>query len=434
MKIKNILKADLRMTICNKLWMWAGIIFFVLAMASFGTFESYLRWAYLFAPLAILPLASLSISTERDSGFINNIFTTPVTDRVYIISKFLLWVCVGIIYIVCTLPLTLVHLYFVDNTLLWMMVSHIFASVLIICFLSALGLFISLLCARETKIALSLGFILAAVFYIMFISFPGEIQGGDTIRSVLFHFSPLVLAGDFLESWWFSRTTVEYPLLPLYPVLSVLSLVLFSIFILFSSYFLFKKLQNVENFDFRNNIFLIFLISILIIVPPLLGNNEYAMGEERISKSYSSSGGSLGLEVKVSSQFYYDKPMEMKVGLDPGSGNKKLHNVLVTLSSEELGFVPSVIAYPEISMDSSNFNFSTVIDPLLIDGAVYSYYRYRIDLTSDEGSGHISGTIEIENLSARRAVRIAFLISAALFACISVITRRKTKMIYKKGH
>lgn len=92
----RLAKTDLKMVVSNKWWALIGcFLFLFLILISHADFENYLKWVYLFLPVCLLPIVSSSISGERENKFLNIVFTTPISKKEYIISKFLLWMTVG---------------------------------------------------------------------------------------------------------------------------------------------------------------------------------------------------------------------------------------------------------------------------------------------------------------------------------------------------
>jgi hypothetical protein len=222
---------------------------------------------------------------------------------------------------------------------------------------------------------------------------------------------------------------LQYHMIPLHPLLSVVSLIVFSAFLVFSSYLVFKKLQDVESFDFKQK-FAIVLIAMLLIVPPLLGNSSYTVGEKEL---LGVSSLNISFESIPRTLIYNEEPMNVEWIIRPMPHElTELHNVSITLKSEDLRFIPDKLEFPAIELKNMEgkkcFDFQTKIDPIHIKGAVSGSYRYEVDIVSDELNGYINTCRSIENKHATEAVNLTSLITAVLFLGLSICMRKRLKL------
>lgn len=454
----RLAKTDLKMVVSNKWWALIGcFLFLFLILISHADFENYLKWVYLFLPVCLLPIVSSSISGERENKFLNIVFTTPISKKEYIISKFLLWMTVGLIYILFTLPVSFIHYIFIGESFLLPLFHYIVASILLMCFVSSLGIFISIICTQEMKISLIIGFLVTVMFFAMYQQFPQMIgYSAPLFILYLLHLSPLVPLGDFLDIWWFSPGPgLEYKMFTLHPLLSMLSLVLFSVFLLFSSYLIFKKLQNTERFDFKGKPVVLLLVAILLIVPMFLGNTGYEKGEERhlyirsdnigfsfsqLSLTYEgeliNTKGIVSLGTRSEDNSKSVSSVSTGTKGSPYDQLTELGNVSITLNSDDLRFIPNKLEFPVVELKATDnkkcFDFPIEIEPTPAKGAIHASYSYGMTLVSDELKGSVVNfRVTIANKYARAFIILASFISTLLFSCLSIYIRKKLKFHWK---
>lgn len=426
----DLLKADLRMTVYNRWWVLIGVflLFFLLSVSHQGGFEGYLTWTYLFAPLAFLPFSSLSVAKERESEFLNAVFTTPVSKGEYTLEKFLLWFIMGCIYLIVTLPVTLAHYHFVDEIYTITMLKFILTSVLLMAFLSGLGVTISVICIKESKIALIISIATALIFYVAYIGFPSEAYffALNHVPLYIMHFSPLVLAGDYLDLWWFSQPLIKTHVIHAMPSLSAISLLLLSLFLPLVAYVIFRYSQNVEGYEMKK-IFPILIIA-LVFIFPLTGVLGYERGESL--RTGTDGGGSYDMDFGWKNRLLYSEEINARGAFYFKSYVEELHNVTIRFTSEDssVKFDPFVMEFSSLPVYGETYEFDITIDPLVINGAVTSQHPYSVTFVSDEGSWWLRSFLTIENDFANTAVNSTSLLSFALFAVLPLLFRKKMKL------
>jgi ABC-type transport system involved in multi-copper enzyme maturation permease subunit len=279
----DLLKADLRATIRNPRWLWISLLLLIALAVISLTWpfeESYLQWAYFYIPPFLTIFTSTSVARDRKSGFISQVFTSPITKEKYFLQKFLFGVSLGLIYLLFTLPISLLHLYYSGLGFLPLLLKYLFSTIILTTFSSALGLFISIISNKDDVMAISLAFVFCVFSLLLFNMFTGHImesfeRGFSPQWQLLYicHFSPYVCILDFLNTHYAFRAVNS--------VISLLVPILFTAIFLGFSYIFFKKLQNAEGNDFK--ITEILPIAILLILaflaPPMFGNSLYSARE-----------------------------------------------------------------------------------------------------------------------------------------------------------
>jgi len=275
----NMLKADLRATLRNPKWI--GISLLLTIVLSFGSVmdfeERYLQLAYFYLPIFLTIFVSTFIAGERKSGFISNVFTSPITRKEYFLEKFLLGLSLGFIYLLTTLPFSLLHLFYSGSGFLFLFLKYLISAIILVTFSSALGIFISVLSNKDENVAIALSFVFCVVSLWLFSIFTGQVEeflkkGLSPQWQLIYisHFSPHVCILDFLNTYYAFQAVNS--------VISLLVPALFILIFLGFSYIFFKKLQNVEGNDFKlvGAVPIAILLILALLAPPMLGNNSYS--------------------------------------------------------------------------------------------------------------------------------------------------------------
>jgi len=339
----EMLKADIRAILRNPRWFGISLLILIaLAIVSliWPLEESYLQWAYFYIPPFLTIFTSTFVAKERKSGFISQVFTSPITKEKYFLQKFLLGVSLGLIYILFTLPISLLHLYYSGMGFLPLLLKYLLSAILLIAFSSALGLFISIISNKDDVMAVAIAFVFCVISLWLFDMFAGQIiesfkRGFSPQWQLLylFHFSPYVCIIDFLNT--------HYAFQAGDPRVSLLVPLFFVPVFLFFSYIFFKKLQNVEGNDFRiaEVLPIAILLILALLAPPMLGNNSYSAREwnpmENNLWSGKIVGGGSGIYLEslnnIDPTWWWGKPVEVYL---PAKG-EKLHNVTITFLPSE---------------------------------------------------------------------------------------------------
>lgn len=421
-RIINLLKADLRATLNNK-WFILVSILLSLSFISLSRMEyrTYLQVVYLLFPLGMIPIASSSISSDRGNGFIICVFSTPVKEHEYILSKWLLWVSLGIIYIILTLPVSLFHLFFIGESFLMPLFQYILASILVFCLLAAFSLFISLFCVNDARLSIIIGFIFAMLFYLFFTFLPSGAFGGDAGAVLIYHLSPPVMAGDLLNIWHFDQMYYRYKILPALPFLSLIASILLLLLLVFLSYKIFKDLQNKETFDSRRKTIVAFAIAFLILLPLPISNIRYEIGEKK-DLSMMGGGSNMG-DIRIPSGLMYaGEPIESKALFE--FNVPEIHNLSISFDSKELKIMPESVDIPYIELERGDktwrFELPITVEPIEVKGAVGAVYSYNAYVKSDEAEGSVErAPLSIENCGASMAsiifLALSFLLAIAIF-------------------
>jgi hypothetical protein len=206
----DLLKTDLRANLRNLRWLGISLLLlFALAIISlvWPFEESYLQWAYFYIPPFLAIFTSTFVAKERKGGFISHVFTSPISKRGYFTEKFLLGFSIGLVYLLFTLPISLLHLYYSGMGFLPLLLKYLLSAVILIIFSSALGLFISVLSNKDDVLATSFAFVLCIISLWLFSMFTRYIidsfeRGFSPQWKLLYicHFSPYVCILDFLNT------------------------------------------------------------------------------------------------------------------------------------------------------------------------------------------------------------------------------------------
>ncbi|MDY6986374.1 MAG: ABC transporter permease subunit [Candidatus Thermoplasmatota archaeon] len=420
----SMLAVDIRLLFKSK-WWYLFVIFSASVPLIASLFDDpymYFLHVYSVGPLFFLPFMSTTITLDRQRGTIRNFFTTPISKMDYVLTKFLQWYILGIIYILISLPISVAHC-FISGSFYLFSIS-VLCSLLIFFFITSLGVFISLLTKRASFLPMAISSFLSILFYLAYSLYPGALYFSTNL--VLLRASPIVVMGDALDIWSYSSSPflINHIACSSY-INSILFLLALSALLFVSSCIIFCKVQDIFGHNIaRNRRAYALVIFALIIAPFLIPTSDYFVDRREFVRGSSSA---FDIVIEPEPLIDYGGMMEATLKIFIPYGMSGLRNVTLTLYSNDIAFVRSNFEFEYLNLKSEGgrtfFDIPVRMRIENVKGLIYGTYEIDITLLSRGGSDFLSTRMRVENRSVALVVSIAYLLTVILSFAAGIISR-----------
>lgn len=422
----SMLAADLRLLLKSK-WWYLFVIFSASVPLIASLFDDpyiYFLYVYSVGPLFFLPLVSMTITLDRHRGTIRNFFTTPISKMNYLLTKFLQWYVLGLIYILISLPISIAHCFISASFDVLLLPISVLCSLLIFFFITSLGVFISLLIKRAPFLSVAISSFISILFYLAYSLYPDALYFSTNLA--LLRASPIVVMGDTLDIWSYSSSPFMINHIACSArINSILFLLVFSALLFASSCIIFCKVQDILGHNSaRNRKAYTLAIFALIIAPFFIPTSDYFVDRREFVR-----GSSSAFEIVIEPEplIYHGGMMEATLKIFIPQGMSGLRNVALTLYSPDIAFVHSNFEFDYLNLKSEGgrtfFEIPVRMKIENVRGLVYGTYEIDITMLSRGGSDFLSTRIRIENRSAALTVSIAYLFTVILSFGVGIIQR-----------
>lgn len=280
------------------------IVVFCLALLNGGIATTELLFfIYLIVPMFLIVFPSIQLPSEKSSKFADITLTNPVSDMEFFISRYLISVIVGLIYVAITMPFSAIFLVSVGSSLVPLFLKYLVSCILIILFVSGLGTALGTF-FKKPILPITIGMIFA--FLSSFIcGFRGTFAQTDktAVKTVL-RFSPISLIEDFFNQITFPGS----PVLEIDGTTSLIALVGMIVLFPMVGLLLFTLFK-----EGRRQAIGAILLAIAIVGPVLVTaiNTEYEIEEEEEDEDYGRSYGVVVISQEDSTSLSDDEKLEI---------------------------------------------------------------------------------------------------------------------------